>query len=50
MTLLGDALRSLRRSKALSVAAVSCIALGSVATTGIATLADATLLRPLPFP
>ena len=50
MTLLGDALRSLRRSKALSVAAISCIALGSVATTGIATLTDATLLRPLPFP
>jgi putative ABC transport system permease protein len=50
MKLLGDAIRSLRRSKALSVAAIACIALGSVATTGIATLVDATLLRPLPFP
>jgi putative ABC transport system permease protein len=50
MTLLVDAFRSLRRSKALTLAAVSCIALGSVATTGMATLVDATLLRPLPFP
>jgi putative ABC transport system permease protein len=50
MTMLIDALRSLRRSKALTFAAVLCIALGSVATTGMATLVDATLLRPLPFP
>ena len=50
MTIFGDLLRSLRRSKALSVAAISCIALGSVATTGMATLVDAILLRPLPFP
>jgi ABC-type antimicrobial peptide transport system permease subunit len=50
MTSLVDVFRSLRRSKGLTLAAVSCIALGSVAATGMATLVDATLLRPLPFP
>jgi hypothetical protein len=50
MTSLVDVFRSLRRSKALTLAAVSCIALGSMAATGTATLVDATLLRPLPFP
>ena len=50
MRFVADALRSLRRSRLLTLAAVACIALGSVATTGMATLVDATLLRPLPFP
>ena len=50
MRFVADALRSLRRSRLLTLAAVTCIALGSVATTGMATLVDATLLRPLPCP
>ncbi len=44
------ALRSLLTSPRLSVAAVVCISLGAAATSAIATLVAATLLRPLPFP
>ena len=50
MSFFRDALRSLFRSPALGMAAIACIALGSAATTAIATLVDTTLVRPLPFP
>ena len=50
MSFFRDALRSLLRSPALATAAIACIALGSAATTAIATLVDTTLVRPLPFP
>ena len=45
-----DAIRSLTRSPGLALAAIVCIALGGAATTAVATLADAALLRPVPFP
>jgi hypothetical protein len=45
-----DALRGLRRAPLLSASAVLCLALGSAATTALATLVDASLLRQLPFP
>ena len=44
------ALRSLRRSPGLAIAAVLCLALGAAATTAVGTLISALLLRPLPFP
>ena len=47
---LRTALRNLRRSPRLSLAAIACISLGAAATSAIATLVAATLLRPLPFP
>jgi putative ABC transport system permease protein len=50
MTTLRFALRSLVRSPRLSLAAVACIGLGAAATTAVATLVAATVLRPLPFP
>ena len=50
MSLLRSALRGLLRSPALSLAATGCIALGAAATTSVATLANAVLLRPVPFP
>jgi putative ABC transport system permease protein len=48
--MLAHAFRSLRRSPGLAIAAVSCLALGAAATTAVATLVSALLLRPLPFP
>ena len=47
---LRTALRNLLTSPRLSLAAVACISLGAAATSAIATLVSATLLRPLPFP
>ncbi len=47
---LGQAIRSLRRAPALGVAAILCIGLGTAATTTVATLVSATLLREVPFP
>jgi putative ABC transport system permease protein len=43
-------LRGLLRSPGLSLAATLCIALGAAATTSVATLANAVLVRPVPFP
>ena len=43
-------LRGLLRSPALTIAATLCTAVGVVATTAVATLANAVLLRPVPFP
>ena len=48
--MLRTALRSLFKSPRLSLAAVACISVGAAATSAIATLVAATLLRPLPFP
>jgi putative ABC transport system permease protein len=45
-----NTLRSLRQSPALSIAALLCLALGAAATSAVATLISALLLRPLPFP
>jgi predicted permease len=45
-----QAVRTLRRAPGLGVAAVLCIGLGAAATTTVATLVSAVLLRPLPFP
>lgn len=42
--------RGLVRTPALTVAATLCIAIGVAATTAVATLANAVLLRPAPFP
>jgi putative ABC transport system permease protein len=50
MALLRSAVRGILRSPALSLAATCCIALGAAATTSVATLANAVLLRPVPFP
>ena len=47
---LRTAFRNLCRSPRLSLAAIACISLGAAATSAIATLVAATLLRPLPFP
>lgn len=47
---LASAVRRLRRSPRLAVAAVLCIAVGTAATSAALTLVSATLLRPLPFP
>jgi putative ABC transport system permease protein len=43
-------LRSLRRTPALSIAAIACAAIGVAATTAVAALISATLVRPVPFP
>lgn len=45
-----QALRSLRRAPGLGVAAILCIGIGAAATTTVATLVAAILLRPVPFP
>jgi putative ABC transport system permease protein len=45
-----SALKSLRRAPGLAIAAVLCLALGAAATSAVATLVGALLLRPLPFP
>jgi putative ABC transport system permease protein len=45
-----NALRSVTRTPALAVAAIACIGLGTAATSTVATLVSATLLRPVPFP
>lgn len=50
MSSLRWALRGLLRSPDLSLAATLCIALGAAATTSVATLANAVLVRPVPFP
>jgi len=50
MSTLRSAWRSLIRSRSLSLAAALCIALGAAATMAVVTLADAVLLRPVPFP
>ena len=47
---LSPAIRSLRRAPGLAIAAVLCLALGAAATSAVATLVGALLLRPLPFP
>ncbi len=44
------AVRSLRATPALALAAILCTALGTAATTSVATLVSAALLRPVPFP
>ena len=44
------ALRSFRRNPLFAVAAVVTLGLGIAATTSVVSVADATLLRPLPFP
>ena len=44
------AVRQLRRSLSLSVAAILCFALGIGANTSIFSVVDAVLFRPLPFP
>ncbi len=43
-------LRGMFRAPALTVAATLCIAIGIAATTAVTTLANAVLLRPVPFP
>ena len=48
--MLAHSLRSFRRSPALAIAAVLCLALGAAATSAVGTLIGALLLRPLPFP
>jgi predicted permease len=50
MPSLRDATRSLTRAPGLTIAAVICLALGSAATTAMATLVDVAMLRTLPFP
>jgi putative ABC transport system permease protein len=45
-----EALRSVRRAPGLACAAVLCLGLGASATTAVATLVSAVLLRPAPFP
>ncbi len=45
-----NAMRSLWRAPGLGAAAILCIGLGTAATTTVATLVSATLLRPVPFP
>jgi putative ABC transport system permease protein len=50
MPSLRDAARSLTRAPGLTAAAVICLALGSAATTAMATLVDVAMLRTLPFP
>ena len=47
--MLVNTLRSLRQSPGLSIAAILCLALGAAATSAVATLISALLLRPLPF-
>ena len=47
---LSHAIKSLRRAPGLAIAAVLCLALGAAATSAVATLVGALLLRPLPFP
>lgn len=47
---LSQAYKSLRRAPGLALAAVLCLALGAAATSAVATLVGALLLRPLPFP
>ena len=42
--------RGLARTPALTAAATLCIAIGIAATTAVATLANAVILRPVPFP
>jgi predicted permease len=49
-TTLRNAARSLRRAPALGIAAIVCIGLGTAATSTVATLVSATILRPVPFP
>lgn len=44
------AVRQLRRSPQLSIAAIFCFALGIGANTSIFTVVDAVLFRPLPYP
>ena len=44
------AVRGLRTAPALALAAILCTALGTAATSAVATLVSAALLRPVPFP
>ena len=48
--ILRHALRRVRQTPVLSAAAIFCIGLGAAATTTVATLISATLVRPVPFP
>ena len=49
-TTIRHALRGLRAAPGLGLAAVLCMGLGTAATTSVATLVSAALLRPVPFP
>jgi predicted permease len=45
-----QSIRGLRRAPGLGIAAILCIGLGAAATTTVATLVSAALIRPVPFP
>jgi putative ABC transport system permease protein len=48
--ILRHALRRVWQTRVLSAAAIVCIGVGAAATTTVATLISATLVRPVPFP
>jgi putative ABC transport system permease protein len=50
MSVFRHAIRTIGRAPGLGTAAILCIGLGTAATTTVATLVSATLLRPIPFP
>src|SRR5688500_16306599 len=50
MTSISQAIRGVRAARGLTITAILCIGLGAAATTAVATLVSATLLRDVPFP